>query len=143
MEVRDRQFGRLTLLRIAIVLLAGVLLARLWQIQMVTGEKYRLLADRNRLRDVDVPAPRGVIYDRNGEILARNRPSFTVVIVPGDIPEDEEGEPEAAATRSSSTGCSPSWTGPLAPRANPPPLRRPPARRRLRPARRPRRTPQP
>lgn len=97
MEVRDRQFGRLIILRIAIVLIAGVLIGRLWQIQMVTGEKYRLLADQNRLRDVDVPAPRGVIYDRNGEILARNQPSFSVVIVPGDIPDDEEGEPEGSS----------------------------------------------
>src|SRR5512139_3564242 len=60
---------------------------------MVAGEKYRLLADANRLRDVDVPAPRGVIYDRNGEILARNQPSFTVEVVPGDLPDDEPGEP--------------------------------------------------
>ncbi len=93
---RDPKTVRLLLLRLLIVALAGVLIGRLWQIQMVTGEKYRLLADANRLRDVDVPAPRGVIYDRNGEILARNRPSFTVEIVPGDLPEDAADEPEGS-----------------------------------------------
>lgn len=90
---RDPRVTRLILLRLLIVVLAAVLIGRLWQLQMVAGEKYRLLADANRLRDVDLPAPRGVIYDRNGEILARNRPSFTVEVVPGDLPEDEPGEP--------------------------------------------------
>jgi penicillin-binding protein 2 len=89
---RDPRFTRLVLLRLLIIALAAVLIGRLWQLQMVTGEKYRLLADANRLRDVDVPAPRGVIYDRNGEILARNRPSFMVEVVPGDLPADEDGE---------------------------------------------------
>lgn len=93
---RDPKTARLILFRVAIVLLAGVLIGRLWQLQMVAGEKYRLLADQNRLRDVDLPAPRGVVYDRNGEILARNQPSFTVEVVPGDLPEDEEGEPEGS-----------------------------------------------
>ena len=36
------------------------------------------------------------MYDRNGEILARNRPSFSVVVVPGDLPEDAEGEAEGS-----------------------------------------------
>ncbi len=94
LEPRDRTFARLGLLRLLVVVIAVTLIGRLWQIQMVAGEKYRLLADQNRLRDMDVTAPRGVIYDRNGEILARNRPSFSVVVVPGDLPEDAEDEAE-------------------------------------------------
>ncbi len=79
------------------ILLAVVgLISRLWQLQMVAGEKYRLLADQNRLREVDVAAPRGVIYDSNGVILARNRPSFSVVIVPGDLPDDPEDADDPA-----------------------------------------------
>jgi penicillin-binding protein 2 len=93
-SLRDPKYSRLVLLRLMVVVMAVALIGRLWQLQMVTGEKFRLLADQNRLRDVDVPAPRGVIYDRNGEILARNRPSFSVVVVPGDLPEDAEGEAE-------------------------------------------------
>jgi len=41
-----------------VVVMTLTLIGRLWQIQMVAGEKYRLLAYQNRLRDVDVPAPR-------------------------------------------------------------------------------------
>jgi penicillin-binding protein 2 len=89
-EIGARRGGgdRLLLLRILVGLVAAILIGRLWYLQMIRGESYRILADRNRFRDVDVAAPRGVIYDRNGEILARNRPSFSVVIVPGDLPED-------------------------------------------------------
>ncbi len=94
---KEPRSGRLTLLRTIIVIVTVVLLTRLWQIQMVAGEQYRLLADRNRLRQVDIAAPRGVIYDRNGEILARNRPSFTVVVVPGDLPRADDDEAEDAA----------------------------------------------
>ena len=43
------------------------------------------------------PRRSGVIYDRDGQILARNRPSFSVVLVPGDLPQDKEGEAEGAA----------------------------------------------
>lgn len=94
---RQPEHGRLQLLRGLIALVVIVLIGRLWQLQMITGEQYRLLADRNRLRQVDVTAPRGVIYDRNGEILARNRPSFSVVVIPGDLPKDPEGQPEGTA----------------------------------------------
>ncbi len=85
------------ILQVLIALAVVLLIGRLWQLQMVAGEKYRLLADRNRLRQVDVAAPRGVIYDRNGEILARNRPSFSVIVIPGDLPQDQEGDPEGTA----------------------------------------------
>lgn len=96
-EPRESAPGRLLLLQVLIGVTVVVLIGRLWQLQMITGERYRLLADRNRLREVDVAAPRGVIYDRNGEILARNRPSFSVVVVPGDLPEDTDDQPEGTA----------------------------------------------
>jgi penicillin-binding protein 2 len=89
--------GRLLTLQAVIVIVIAVLIGRLWQLQMIAGERYRLLSDRNRLREVDVAAPRGVIYDRNGQILARNRPSFSVVLIPGDLPQAKEGDPEDAA----------------------------------------------
>jgi penicillin-binding protein 2 len=79
---------RLLLLKLLVGIVPLILIGRLWYLQMVRGENYRVLADRNRFREVDVAAPRGVIYDRNGEILARNRPSFSVAIVPADLPED-------------------------------------------------------
>ncbi len=94
-EKKHARADRLQLLRLLIGLTAAVLIGRLWQLQMVTGEQYRLLSDRNRLREVEVAAPRGVIYDRNGEILARNQPSFSVVVIPADLPKDSLGDPDA------------------------------------------------
>src|SRR2546428_1438167 len=47
----------------------------------------RYYSEKNRIRLVRVPAPRGVVYDRNGEILVDNRPSFDVVFVPEDAGE--------------------------------------------------------
>ncbi len=93
-EKRHAGTDRLRLLQVLIAAAAVVLIGRLWQLQMVAGEEYRLLSDRNRLREVEVAAPRGVIYDRNGEILARNQPSFSVVVIPADLPKDTLGDPD-------------------------------------------------
>jgi len=72
------------------VALALVILAftgvgvRLWYLQVAHGPEMRSLSENNRIRLVRVPAARGVVYDRNGEILVDNRPSFDVVFVPED-----------------------------------------------------------
>ena len=41
------------------------------------------------MREIDIYAPRGVIYDRYGEILARNRPSFVISVIPADLPSND------------------------------------------------------
>jgi penicillin-binding protein 2 len=58
---------------------------RLWYLQVERGEELRSLSENNRIRLVRLPAARGVVYDRNGEILIDNRPSFDVVYVPEDV----------------------------------------------------------
>ncbi len=58
--------------------------ARLWYLQVVQGEELRSLSENNRIRLVRVPAARGVVYDRNGELLIDNRPSFDAIFVPED-----------------------------------------------------------
>ena len=102
MELRDpfprppreiRQNGmalRLAIYSLLVVLAFGILAGRLWQLQILQGEFYRQRANTNRFRIESIPAPRGVIYDRDGEILVRNRATFTVQIVPADLPEDRE-----------------------------------------------------
>src|SRR5437762_1639842 len=60
---------------------------RLWYLQIERGAQMRYYSEKNRIRLVRVPAPRGVVYDRNGEILVDNRPSFDVVFVPEDAGE--------------------------------------------------------
>src|SRR5437870_2631598 len=72
-------------LAVGVVFLAFTLVgARLWYLQVVQGAEMRSLSENNRIRLVRVPAARGVVYDRNGELLIDNRPSFDVVFVPED-----------------------------------------------------------
>ncbi|MGQ9583928.1 MAG: penicillin-binding protein 2 [Anaerolineae bacterium] len=66
------------------------LLARLWFLQVIEGDRYRAYADRIRFRTISLDAPRGVIYDQGGNLLAKNLPSFALHVVPGDLPKDEE-----------------------------------------------------
>ena len=69
----------------------------LWYLQVVCGEEYREMGRSNRVRLVRRPAPRGVIYDRRGEILADSRASFDVEVVAGDV--EDMGETEEALGR--------------------------------------------
>ena len=71
---------------VAIVFVAFTLVgARLWYLQVDRGEEMRSMSENNRIRLVRLPAARGVVYDRHGEILIDNRPSFDVVFVPEDV----------------------------------------------------------
>jgi penicillin-binding protein 2 len=73
---------------VGIVLVAFVLIvARLWFLQVVLGERMRMESESNRTRLVRVPSARGVVYDRRGEIMIDNRASFDVVFVPEDAPD--------------------------------------------------------
>ena len=83
-----RQGWRLTLYQLAILVVFGALTARLWRLQVLHAQDYLTKADSNRFRLVSVDAPRGVIYDRNGQLMVRNVPSYCISIVPGALPED-------------------------------------------------------
>ncbi len=61
-----------------------VLVLRLWYLQIVKGDYFRDRSENNRLRTVYIPSPRGLILDRQGEILARNRASFNIDFVTED-----------------------------------------------------------
>jgi penicillin-binding protein 2 len=75
----------------AFVVFAFAFLAfQTWQLQIVQGGEYVEKAERNRYRLQSIDAPRGVIYDREGQLLAGNVPSFAVSIVPADLPEEDE-----------------------------------------------------
>lgn len=73
-----------------VIFLSGILLLRLWDLQIVKGSEYKKIAERNRLRVIDIPAPRGVIYDRNNNALVDNIPSFDISVVKEDLPGDPE-----------------------------------------------------
>lgn len=64
-----------------------ILLIRLWQLQILQGAEYRKISESNRLRVVGVPAPRGIIFDRNGIPLVKNAPYFCASLIPGEFDE--------------------------------------------------------
>lgn len=71
----------------ALLLVFGIFTAQLWRLQVVERPQHATAAEANRIRLVPIPALRGVIYDRNGELLAWNAPTFTISIVEADLPK--------------------------------------------------------
>lgn len=66
-----------------------VLLVRLFTLQIVQGQRNFTLAEGNRIRQKVVTAARGVIYDRNRQVIVGNLPSFDVTVVPRLLPRQE------------------------------------------------------
>ena len=73
-------------------LIMAAFVLRLWHMQVARADYYRNLADSNRLRLVTLDAPRGILYDRTGALLARNVPTYDVTIVPAYLPDEPDGE---------------------------------------------------
>ena len=63
-----------------------VLLGQLWNVQIANGNRFRDRAETNRVRVITERPLRGVVYDRAGRQVARNVPSWTVGVVPADLP---------------------------------------------------------
>ena len=76
---------RLTRLTYFVLIVFGVLLVRLWFLQIINGAKYRIQSENNRIDLRDVLPFRGLIFDRDGQLLVDNRPSFILGVVPEDI----------------------------------------------------------
>ena len=70
------------------ITVVGVLTSRLVTLQVLGGQTWNAEAINNYTRTISDPAPRGIIYDRNKFILARNIASYNVVITPADLPDD-------------------------------------------------------
>ncbi|MGF1519469.1 MAG: penicillin-binding protein 2 [Nodosilinea sp.] len=84
-----RSFQAVFLLALVTVLMLGGFGLRLFQLQVVNGDRNRELADTNRIRLVPKRPARGTIFDRNGKILAGSRLSHTVSIWPIALPRDQ------------------------------------------------------
>ena len=65
-----------------VLLLAGGLVFRLYYLQITNHEHFQTLSDKNRMQLQSIAPNRGLIYDRNGILLADNRPIFSVAIIP-------------------------------------------------------------
>ncbi|MFQ3573200.1 MAG: penicillin-binding protein 2 [Thermodesulfovibrionales bacterium] len=76
---------RLLIASYLIILVFIIILLRLWQLQILEGDRYKKLSESNRLRIIKTPPPRGIIYDRNGLPLVKNVPFFSVLLSPEAI----------------------------------------------------------
>lgn len=86
-----RLFQRRTMVMLGVVLvMLGILVARMYQLQIVEHDIYTTLSDKNRVQVQSVAPPRGLVYDRNNELLAENRPVFGVTLVPERVDGMEE-----------------------------------------------------
>lgn len=70
---------------LVLVITMTVLVIRLWDLQIMRGQEMRRLSEQNRVRKIKIVAPRGIIFDRTGKVIADTRPSFNVYVTPEDI----------------------------------------------------------
>lgn len=82
------QAWRVAVFIIAMLLVFVVYLSRLFSLQILQGSQWQAQAKENRTQTISLPASRGVIYDRNGTVLARNIASYNVVLTAADLPDD-------------------------------------------------------
>jgi penicillin-binding protein 2 len=78
----QRAFGRFTIL---VILAFFTLLVRLWYLQIIQGPQLTERSEANRIRVYRIVGPRGNIFDRHGEMLVDNRPSFNVIFNPAAV----------------------------------------------------------
>jgi penicillin-binding protein 2 len=81
--------SRIIFLRVLFITILFLLIYRVWWIQQTRGSELETLATENQYAILQTDAPRGVIFDRNGNPLAINQPSFDVTITPAFLPNDE------------------------------------------------------
>jgi len=74
---------------VLLIIIFFAYLIRLFFLQIIQQSDWVARAEENRIREINFPAPRGIIYDRNGIVLARNIPSYNIVITPSNLPDDQ------------------------------------------------------
>jgi cell division protein FtsI/penicillin-binding protein 2 len=89
---RARMQVRVVGLAVLVAVFFVVLAFQLWYLQVLTGEENEATAQNTQTRSVKIPAQRGVIYDRDGEVLANNMPGLSVTIIPNAIPREKVEE---------------------------------------------------
>jgi penicillin-binding protein 2 len=98
MPVNPQQKGamvhRFTLFVMFLGALMAVLVVRLWFLQVVQGDHYKVMAEGNRVREVPLEANRGNILDRNSQEMVINRQALSIFVLPTEFEklEDKEGE---------------------------------------------------
>lgn len=83
--------GRFRWIYLIIVLVFIYYASQLFNYQIIEGDTYLAQAEDNRTNVISIPTQRGMIYDRNGVILARNTAQYNVTVTPAELP-DSAGE---------------------------------------------------
>lgn len=81
---------RVLIAGVVIVTLTLILIARLFLLQVIRHDYYAELSQGNRVRIEPIPAARGLILDRNGEVLAANQPAYQLELVPEQVGDLDE-----------------------------------------------------
>jgi penicillin-binding protein 2 len=93
-EMEAKEYGpRYKLVYGFISLTAILFFMRLWHLQIINGAELRAFSEQNSIKETKIPAPRGIVYDRNREILVENLPGFEASISPqyiGDLNKTAE-----------------------------------------------------
>src|SRR5437879_2921095 len=92
--LHDSELGelqrRVIILRVGLLLVVALLGLQLWYLQIREGPYYRDLSENNRTRSVIMEPARGLIYDRNGVLLANNVPSFTLYVSLEEVKDPDQ-----------------------------------------------------
>lgn len=81
--------ARIRLFHVLVALLVSLFALNFWYLQGVRGDHYTRLAETNRLRRIPRLPTRGVVFDRNGEVLASSRPSLDLVLLREDSSDQD------------------------------------------------------
>src|SRR3954463_13168640 len=73
--------SKLLAVQYAILVIFLLLALGLWRLQVMGGDRYESLAEKNRIRTIPILAPRGKILDREGRIIVDNYPSFSALLL--------------------------------------------------------------
>ncbi|HEX8025271.1 MAG TPA: penicillin-binding protein 2 [Candidatus Limnocylindrales bacterium] len=87
-----RSFTRFLFFGLAVIVAASILTFRLFSLQVTSGGQLASISASNRTVQEAIPSTRGLIYDRNGRLLASNVASYSVRIRPADLPESRRDE---------------------------------------------------
>ena len=77
--------ARLRFIQVLVLVMLGVLSVRLYVLQVVRGERYGEIAENQRRRRLPIPAPRGVIFDREKRIIVDSKPTYNVILSREDV----------------------------------------------------------
>jgi len=95
---------RIYLFGFGLVIVFIIYIARLFTLQVLEYNDWLAQSDENRTHEINSQAARGIIYDRNGIVLAQNIPAYNIVITPAQLPDDLGEVQEIFAELSKITG---------------------------------------